>query len=70
MSNISKTQQEIYDLLCNMSGTDATNTITDFLGMQILTNDFAKFLIDEDFATEGDFSELSEVEYEEEEEEE
>ena len=52
-----------------MSGTDVTNTLTDFLGMQILTDDFAKFLIDEDFATEGDFSELFEIEEESEEQE-
>ena len=59
MNGISKTKQEIYNLLCKMSGTDVTNLLTDYLGMQILSDDFARFLINEDFATESDFSELT-----------
>lgn len=59
MSAISQTQMEIFNLLCNLSGEQVTNTITDFLGMQILTKDFAQHLIDEGLASESNFSELN-----------
>ncbi len=58
MSSFSKTQQVAYDILCQMSGRDATNTLTDYLGSQILTDAFAHFLVDEGLASESDFSDL------------
>ena len=58
MSAHNKTQMETFNLLCNMSGEQVTNAITDFLGMQILTDEFAQHLIDEGLASESDFSEL------------
>ena len=58
MSAHNKTQMETFYLLCNMSGEQVTNAITDFLGMQILTDEFAQHLIDEGLASESDFSEL------------
>lgn len=70
MNSSDNTQQEIYNILCKLSGEEVTNTITDFLGMQILTDDFAKHLIDDGVANESDFSELFEEEEEEEEDEE
>lgn len=68
MNSSDNTQQEIYNILCKLSGEEVTNTITDFLGMQVLTDDFAKHLIDESLANESDFSELFEEEEEENEE--
>ena len=70
MSSLSKTQQETYDLLSKMSGDNLINALTDFMGMQILTDEFANFLVDEGLANESDFSELFEEEEEEEEEDE
>ncbi len=58
MSAHNTTQMETFNLLCKMSGEQVTNAITDFLGMQILTDDFAQHLIDEGLASESDFSEL------------
>lgn len=58
MNGISKTQTEIYNLLCGMSGESVTDALTDFLGMQILTDEFAQHLVDEGLASESDFSEL------------
>lgn len=58
MNGISKTQREIYDKLKEMSGEEVVDILTDFLGMQILTDDLAEHLVDEGHADESDFSEL------------
>lgn len=58
MNGMSTTQTESYNLLCKMSGESVINAITDFLGMQILTDEFAKHLVDDGLASESDFSEL------------
>lgn len=68
MNGISKTQREIYDKLRGMSGEEVVDILTDFLGMQILTDDLAEHLVDEGYADESDFSELFLEEEDEEEE--
>lgn len=68
MNGISKTQREIYDKLKEMSGEEVVDILTDFLGMQILTDDLAEHLVDEGYADESDFSELFLEEEDEEEE--
>ena len=70
MNSSNNTQQEMYNILCKLSGEQVISTITDFLGMQILTDDFAKHLIDDGLANESDFSELFEEEEDDDEEEE
>lgn len=44
---MSDLQKEIYAILCNMSGEEVANALSNFYGNQIFTEEFKQFLIDE-----------------------
>ena len=42
-----KHQREIWDTLCELSGEEVLNLLTDYHGLQLLSKDFKDFLEDE-----------------------
>ena len=44
-----KLQEEIWDLLCELSGEDVAKALTNYHGTQLLSKDFAEFLVDEGY---------------------
>jgi hypothetical protein len=46
-SYMSETQTEIYNKLCELSGEEVLNLITDYHGLQLLDKGFKEFLEDE-----------------------
>ncbi len=46
-SYMNKTQTEIYNTLCNLSGEEVINLLTDWHGLQLLDEGFKEFLEDE-----------------------
>lgn len=45
-------QGRIWDVLCNMSGEDVARAFTNFHGNQLLTREFAEYMIDEGYCDE------------------
>jgi hypothetical protein len=45
--DMSKTQREIWDALCKLSGEEVANLMTDWHGLQLLDEGFKEFLEDE-----------------------
>lgn len=58
-------QQQIWDVLVNQDGETVARVFTGYHGMQLLTEKFAEYLVEEGIA---DISELSELNDDEEEE--
>lgn len=58
-------QQQIWDVLVNQDGETVARVFTGYHGMQLLTEEFAEYLVEEGIA---DISELSELNDDEEEE--
>ena len=58
-------QEQIWDVLVNQDGETVARAFTGYHGMQLLTQEFAEYLVEEGIA---DISELSELNDDEEEE--
>lgn len=58
-------QEQIWDVLVNQDGETVARAFTGYHGMQLLTKEFAEYLVEEGIA---DISELSELNDDEEEE--
>lgn len=44
---LDKHQREIWNALCELSGEEVLNLLTDYHGLQLLSQDFKEFLEDE-----------------------
>lgn len=46
-------QNNLWDLLCDLNGEQVASLFTNFYGNQLLSDDFAKFIVEEGYYLEG-----------------